>query len=348
MKYIKIVILIGSAAILAKNNVKKEKVQTQEQVSKELIEIEPVKKTTQDTSEKKQPKSIHDEAPYKKIEIYSPESSHNQIEETNIPFSASFTPLDKIVIVIYTDTNTIVITQHILNAKTLDGKTRTQEEVIVDNLLFDKAVNVYHMTPARREAENHIEGLKNQYGLTHKDIEELFNKEGMTYEEGLEQLMIFYTIRGFIYHIITSKVLITQEEIQKYYKEHPEYIPASVKIEKIFVDKEKVTQEMIDDLKKYKIGEDSIVWSTSYWIAIDELIDSKKCLGDLKPGDIEVFDAGNSYEIVRIVKKQERRLKSLEEASKGIMEKLQYQKYELQLKEYKENLLKEYDIVYMK
>lgn len=239
----------------------------------------------------------------------------------------------------------IIITKGMLTTKSLEGKSKTPEEIIFDYIAYDKAVNEYHMPPSTKEAEQHIENLKNQYGLSHKDIEKLFRESGLTYEEGLEQLVMFYTIRSFLSGWITSKVVVTEEEIKHYYDAHPEVVPTSYKIEKSFISKDSITEQAVTSLNKYGVGQDNIVWQPAYWIAEEDLVESKKFITKMHEGVVRVIDAQNEWEVIRLVKKIEGHVKPLSQRYREIVEKLQYEKFEEKLQQFKKEILSEYDVI---
>ena len=239
----------------------------------------------------------------------------------------------------------IVITERMLHTKSLEGRTRSKAEVIFEYCVYDKAVNGYHMTPSRHEAEQHIESLKTQYGLGQKDIEKLFKESGMTYEEGVEQLVMFYTNRAFTSNLLSSKVLVTEQEIKKYHQEHPEVVPTSYKIEKAFVEKDSAPEEAIENLRKYGLGQDNLMWQPAYWIAEEDLVESKKFITKMHEGVVKVVDSDNNWEVVRLHKKVEQHTKPLTERYREITEKLQQEKFQEKFDQFKKDLLKEYNVV---
>jgi hypothetical protein len=201
------------------------------------------------------------------------------------------------------------------------------------------------MTPSLNEAEQHIESLKNQYGLGQKDIEKLFKESGMTYEEGVEQLVMFYTNRAFISNLLSSKVLVTQKEVEKYYQEHPEVVPTSYKIEKAFIEKDSDQKEAIENLRKYGLGQDNLMWQPAYWIVEEDLVENKKFITKMHEGVVKVVDAGDSWEVIRLLKKVEQHTKPLTERYREITEKLQQEKFQEKLANFKKELLEEYNVI---
>lgn len=239
----------------------------------------------------------------------------------------------------------IVITERMLHTKSIDGRLRTEEEIIFEYCVYDKAVNEYHVPPALDQAQQHIESLKNQHGFGHKEIERIFRESGLTYEEGLQELTMFYTNRSFLSSFVSSKVLVTDAEIKKYYEEHSEVVPTSYKIEKAFIEKSAVAQEVIDNLRKYGLGQDNILWQPAYWIAEGDLAESKQFITKMHEGVVKVIDADDKWEVVRLVKKIETHTKTLAERYKEITEKLQYEKFQEKLEEFKKKLLEEYIVI---
>ena len=61
--------------------------------------------------------------------------------------------------VVYTDEEPIIITQHDIERKSLDGHSKTMQEVLFDRLKYYEATNYYKISGYQEDAQKHIAAI---------------------------------------------------------------------------------------------------------------------------------------------------------------------------------------------
>ncbi len=214
------------------------------------------------------------------------------------------------------------------------------------------------------EIDAAIERIKEKQLLTDEEFDKLLEGDGLTREEYRQHLKDQILRTRLVNYKIRSKIVITKEDIKKYYNEHKEEfsgddkyhlrniiisIPsfaddeekaaARKKIENI-VQKIKSGASFGEMAKKYSqssLAEDGgDLGEFSFKDISPEL---KKALKGLKPGDITpIMETVQGFQVFYVEDIKKAPAKSLEEASKEIEEKLFNEVVNEKFKEWIENL----------
>ncbi len=266
------------------------------------------------------------------------------------PAKPALSLVNQIKIVIYSShTDPIIITSLDLSRKSLDGRERTEQEVILDRIkCYGEGLGVYHMPYPEERVEKHLTSLREVHGISDVQIQELFAKEGYSLEEGKKELAISYVVGDLMQHLIIGKLIVTEQEIEEYYKKNPVIEPAAFRIEKGTLLKDEWTQKEIDALMYDGQYVERVQWGVTYWLELDEIADDRKFIVDMKPGEIRALESEEGYEAIRLVKRKKEHAKTLDERRREIADQLRFPKYQKMLDEYHAKLLSSYDIVYVK
>jgi len=256
--------------------------------------------------------------------------------------------VNKIAIIIYTDAEPIIITLHDITRKSLDGRVRTEKEVLLDRLMYYEALEFYHLPIPEDMVDKHIASIKEAYGLSEDQIEELFQKEGYSFEEGKDELRMSYVIQQLIQQLIMSRLMVTEEEIQQYHKKNPSKEPAAFRIKKGFVKKGDLTQMQLDALIQDGQHQEDVQWGPAYWLEEDEIADAKRFITKMQPGQMKLLKTDDGHEVIQLIKRKKAHSKTLEERRRDISDALRLPKQIKLLKEFQDELLKKYEIVYYK
>ena len=255
--------------------------------------------------------------------------------------------INKIVMVVYTDDEPIIITQHDIERKSLDGHVRTSQEVLFDRLKYYEATNYYKISGYQEDAQKHITAIKSEHGLQDDQLAPLFKESGYTVEEGIEELRMVYAIRRLMQELITNRIVVSEKEIRDYFNHHPLCVPASYKVRKGMVSKSALNEDQIQDLFAFGKNKEDVVWSASYWIAENELAEHKKFITGMAIDQVMLSEElDNEYEVVQLLKSKPAHTKTFEERYNEILQTLRFPKYDELMKAYEQELLKKYEVVY--
>ncbi len=91
---------------------------------------------------------------------------------------------------------------------------------MIDKMLTDQEVKRLHITVTDQEVDNAIERLKQSQSMTQEDLEKALKQNGMTLKEYREKMRREILRPKLINYEIKSKVVVTDQDIKKYYNEH--------------------------------------------------------------------------------------------------------------------------------
>lgn len=255
--------------------------------------------------------------------------------------------INKIVMVVYTDDEPVIITKHDIERKTLDGRIRTQQDVLLDHLKYYEATHYYKISGYQEDAQKHLSAIKSEHGLQDDQLAPLFKESGYTLEEGIEELQMVYAIRRLMQELITNRIVVSEKEIRDYFNRNPLCIPASYKVRKGVVSKAVLNDEQLQDLLTSGKNKEDVVWANSYWIAENELAEHKKFITGMNIDQIMLSEElDNEYEVVQLLKSKPAHTKTFEERYNEILQTLRFPKYDELMKNYEQELLKKYEVVY--
>lgn len=316
-------------------------------VSAETSEDIQKQGATQDRQAQNAPKKAPDEIQSTEIDDAGDAIEKEKEVESAVVKQEEPKTINKIVLMIYTDEDPIIVTQHDLNCKSLDGRVRSEEEIIFERLAYWEALHVYKMAAPEESVDKHLASIREQHGVSDEEIKKLFKESGYTFEEGKEQLRISYTLQRLLQELITSRIVVTESEIKEYHEKHPIKEPASFRVQKGFISIGKMTKEELKVLIDDGEGQEEVEWSNPYWLNEDEIADHKKFILSMRPGEIskpEKCEGG--FEVVKLIKRRKEHSLALEERYAEIANQLKLPKYEKMLADYREKLLKKYEVVH--
>ncbi len=91
---------------------------------------------------------------------------------------------------------------------------------MIDKMLTDQEIKRLHITVTDQEVDNAIERLKQSQSMTQEDLEKALKQNGLTLKEYRERMRREILRPKLINYEIKSKVIVTDQDIKKYYNEH--------------------------------------------------------------------------------------------------------------------------------
>lgn len=291
--------------------------------------------TPKSVKQKKKPQKAH-----KKIE---------QLQDNLVPANA-FT-INKIVASIYTEEHSAIITQLDVERLTLQGETRTLEEIIFEKLVFLDA-KAHKVAPDEEAVDRYLQTVQRENNLTLDQLKMIFKSAGYTYEEGREQFAVMSTVNSMIDYKIRSRLIVPEKDIAAYYKAHPEMEEQRYYVEMAVIpfSSEYEGEELKHRLILYTQGKKDfpgISWNEPFWISKTDIAEDKEFITQLKEGQISnPYEGVHGFELYRVKEIQPERLKPLEDRYKDISDALRRPRFEQLLTEYKKELFDTASIVY--
>ncbi|PKN03385.1 hypothetical protein CVU75_02490 [Candidatus Dependentiae bacterium HGW-Dependentiae-1] len=256
--------------------------------------------------------------------------------------------VDDIVVVIYAQEGTEIITQSDLDRPTLEGAPRTLDETIFERLLFLDAKK-YKMIADEDAIDKHLATVQRQNNMTLDELKAVFKASGYTYEEGREQFGIMYAVNQVIDFKIRSRLIVPEKDVLAYYNANPVMLEPSYQVARAVIPYGKAASkdELRKELATFKgVG---ISWEEPFWVNQGDLAESKRFVMGMPVGAVsepQEIDAG--YELIKLVDKKGDRLAPLEERYREIVDILRKPKYDEVMADYKKTLFDSSSIVYLK
>ncbi|MBI2352876.1 hypothetical protein HYV11_01365 [Candidatus Dependentiae bacterium] len=233
-----------------------------------------------------------------------------------------------------------------LNGQQIPLQQQIQQEIIAQQIVSERLP--FDITAA----DKYIDSIKKQNNLTDSDLADLFDGIGRTFTEGISLLNGQYQHELFVHHKFKSQVVATDDEINDYYEQHPIYQDGWCNIQMSYLDFDDSTKDSLkkqidllsqgaENLQDFK----NIEWSSPILVSLRDVADDKRFIFDMKPSQIEARENGSTFELYKLLEKQDPRLKTIDECRSAIVDKLNRQKLEKTLEEYNKEVHKFIDII---
>jgi peptidyl-prolyl cis-trans isomerase SurA len=240
-------------------------------------------------------------------------------------------------------------------------------ELLIDEKIAQAKIKELRIQVSDKQVDNFIEKMKRDNQLTQEDLVAGLEKEGLSYEKYRERIRMDIERAQLIEYEVRSKIIIRDEAIQKYYEEHKGTFGVAEKVHLagIFLMRKNVKSEeemrelyrkAQDISAKLKAGADFGQMAGTY----SEGPGAKQG-GDLGQFTVEHLEAGlksvvealpeggvsdplvrpNGIQIIKVVKKQTGKIRSLEEMKEAIFEILYREevnrRYQIWIKELRDS-----------
>jgi peptidyl-prolyl cis-trans isomerase SurA len=217
-------------------------------------------------------------------------------------------------------------------------------EILIDEKLAQAKIKELRIRVSDKQVESYLEKLKRDNQWTQEDLVARLKKDGLSYEKYKERLKREIERAQLIEEEVRSKIIIRDESIQKYYEDHKGSFGVAEKVQLagIFLMRKdlKSEEEMRELYKqaqdisaKLKEGADFAQMAGAYsngpganqggdlgLFTVDNLEPGLKSLVDALPeGAIsDPLVRPNGIQIIKVVKKQTGKIRSLEEMREAI------------------------------
>ena len=242
--------------------------------------------------------------------------------------------------------NGVNITQSFLDKPqiVIGGQKLSLEDAITDELLFQKAVE-RQMLPNLPEVDKHIMNLKihnNIAHLTEEEFEKELQEEGLSLQEYKAQMTRYIAVERLKGAEFNERVVVTTQEAEDYYKKNPSWSE-----EKYLLKICSVATELIDENGKL-IKEDNLEWEELGWINKKDLSSNLSFVSNMKKGETgKAIKSEDSYQVVKVVDRSEKFLRSMDERYFEIEQVLHDQKKSEFERVFEKELRTDASIVYL-
>lgn len=232
------------------------------------------------------------------------------------------------------------------------------DQLIEERLLLAEARRL-KLSATSTEVTAAVERIKNDY--SEQGFDEYLRERGITYDDWLEQLQRDLTIRKLVQQSIDSKVTVTAEEIEAYYRAHTDEFqqPEQVHARQIVVATEEEAHRLHarlsgSDAGGYSFEELASDFSLSPdraqggdlgFFARGELPEEFDVIFELEPGGVSrVVKSPYGYHVFKLIARRPKHALGPEEAAGVIRDRLAQTRREERFSEWLETLKRKADI----
>ena len=224
------------------------------------------------------------------------------------------------------------------------GEKFTVDEAIDHELLFQRA-SERKLLPSTLDVEKYIDAWKEMNQLTHmteSEFEKRLQEDGLTAKKYRAQLAQVLAVKNLRQVELNERVVITAHEVGAYHNSNPEYSDDRYLLQTRIVPLHKASSP--EEAAKNK----DIPWIDLDWIDESNLAERMLFVADMKEGEVsQALEVSQGHQFVKMLKKDPKHLKTLEERWGSIERTLQEQRTEGFEQEYVKELRKKASIVYL-
>lgn len=226
----------------------------------------------------------------------------------------------------------------------MGGQGLSLEAAINNELLFQKA-SERQLLATTAEVNKQITNLKINNGIAHLSDEELekeLESEGLSFNEYKTQMGRFIAIERLKGAEFNERIVVTSQDVKDYYNKN-----ASWSEEKYLLKICELKDDSVDENGNL-IKKDNLKWDDLGWIKKDDLSSSMSFVSGMKKGETcKPVKIGDSYQLVEVVDRSEKFLRSLDDRYNEIETLLQEEKRAKFGEEFEKELRADASIVYL-
>lgn len=242
--------------------------------------------------------------------------------------------------------NTDVSWKRGLDGKFVDLPKQIQQDIVAQQVVSEK------MPMEASAAAKYVEGLKKQNNLTDLDLADMFAEVGRTAAEGLAQLNDQYVQEFFMHYKFKSQLVATDDEINDYFNEYPEFVNGWSDIQFVKVpyagsSRDQVKEKVNQFVATGESLDNSISWGSVNRLADDEIAPDKSFILEMTDGQVVVEDSDGAFELYKLVGKESASVKPLEDRRSSIIDSLNRKKLEKMLSDYNKSVSEFVDVIFL-
>lgn len=262
---------------------------------------------------------------------------------------AEFMVLDQgVVVVSGPAANTMITHSDVFDKLNLDGTKiplshQIKMEIIRQQVIADK------MPIDDTAAEKYLANIQKVNNLSLDDLEDLAGQCFRTFPELKQLLGLQYTYDFFLYHKFRAHLVPTDQEVEDYCKEHPEVEAGHCVLQVAFIDfsidNQEQVREKIEHMIAGNVSDLTVQWSDPIKVNIVDIAEDKQFIRTMQQGQIISIQDKKSFELYKLVDKQEERTVPVSERKASVVDVLNRKMYENLLSDYEKHMIDEVAII---
>ncbi len=217
-------------------------------------------------------------------------------------------------------------------------------EMMVDERCAQEKVKELKIEVGQEEVDRHIESVKKDNHWTQEDLLATLSANAITYDKYREEVKRSLERDRLISAEIMARIIIREEEIRRYYEEHQADFATEETVHLVgMLMTSKNLEEAQDVLTRLKNGE-GLAMLTDFGTLETNQLDPelKKIVDALNVGEVsELIVRPNGIQIIKLLEKQDKGIKPIEEVEEAIRTTLYNQELNKKYAAWIEDLRKE-------
>lgn len=264
----------------------------------------------------------------------------------SVPAEGQIYLIDEVVAVVVGETSEVITATDVTLKKTLSGELLSEEKHI-ENAMIRLDAEKLKVDPT--SGEKYLESIGKKNNFSFADKQRMASDLGRTYRELIFLLQHEYIFETWLHYNFKANVVATDEQIEKYAHENPEYEQGWVEISIAAVPYDDATKaEKEEQVKLLVQGEKnslSVNWAEPIRVMEQEVAQDKLFILSLHKNEMTFQDGDGEFELYKLVEKQPARLKTVDERRAAIIVFLQHDAYMAKCKEYIESMKNNYVVL---
>jgi len=225
-----------------------------------------------------------------------------------------------------------------------EGSSFSLEEAITDKLFYQKAASM-HMLPSTLDIDRQLVAFKVHNDLTQlseAEFENQLKQSGFTLAQYKQQLGEMMAVENIKRAEVSEKIVVTTQEVEEFYKKHPEHTTEAYHLQIASIPEAQFSS------KEAALADPALTWEDHGLIEKKELDDAYQKVTALNPGEVlDPIKKDGYYDLVKLIAKQEARLKTLKERYSSIERTIQNKRRGKIIVELEKKLRKQATVVYL-
>jgi parvulin-like peptidyl-prolyl isomerase len=250
--------------------------------------------------------------------------------------------LDTIVSIVSSPVGTEIITQSDVDRPTLFGQYRTLEDCELEKAILLEAKK-HHISVDDAMIEAYLQSIQQAYNITREEIQGMFRQAGYSEHEAREQLRSSQINNIILQREVYENISVSRQDIELYYLDNPDYEKTSYLVQRavIIISSEESMNDIIAENTQLNFSQPILLYEP-------DLSEQHQFVITMTEQEMRaILIDENTYEVIKLVEKNERRLKSLEERYDEIAVKVQKEQYETLFAQFKKRMIDSVSIVRM-
>ncbi len=221
--------------------------------------------------------------------------------------------IDRIEATVIGPESTDVITLSDIKRPGIDGRMRPLDSRVDERRMYQEACASKLVDSDG--VDKALKNLQKDNNLSVDAMNQVFRDAGYSPEEGRKEFEVMTGVNNLM-GMKMSEIIVPHKEIVEHYDKNPQMLEESynLQIAQLPLTQAQSATDLKQQLKDHKVKPR---WNAPYWTDRSEMDEKRGFIFDMPKGQLYIDKTDNSYDLIRLVDKKERRPKPLDDKTYG-------------------------------